>query len=400
MNEFLNQRGKTLHVRIGTAIPGSTIAGMSGDEEVIDYLRRRTYLLSQCGSTTGGMRPIAHFPFPRKGHEPIAPEMDKARLIAELQELSLERRVEDTGDFSVYVARASEIPNLLQEIGRLREVTFREVGEGCGHSRDLDQFDDYYLHVFLWDKQKQRPAGAYRMGICSEILATQGPRGLYTSTLFHYQPEFFERLGPAVELGRSFVALEYQRKFASLLFLWKGIGRYISRHPEMPVLFGAVSISRSYTSASRELIVQYFESRRREEISKFVRPRRPFRPVPFQPWDRAGICRGLRDLEDLSDSVSDLEADAKGIPILVRQYVNLGGRLLAFNVDRNFSDVLDGLVLVDLRRTDPVALERYMGREGVERFCRYHGVLNTSSRLATCKRSHFRPSHQDLLPIP
>jgi putative hemolysin len=254
-------------------------------------------------------------------------------------------RVEETAEFSVFVARASEVPHILQEIRRLREITFREAGEGCGRSRDLDLFDDYYLHVFLWDKRRQRVAGAYRMAVCPKILSTRGPGGLYTSTLFHYQPEFFEKLGPALELGRSFVVGEYQRKFPALLLLWKGIAGYIARHPQTPVVFGAVSISSRYNSASRELIFRYFESRRCEGISGFVRPRRPFRPHPFQPWDCAGTSRVLQDLGDLGASVSDLEIDAKGIPILVRHYLKLGGTVLAFNVDSNFSDVLDGLVV-------------------------------------------------------
>jgi hypothetical protein len=253
-----------------------------------------------------------------------------------------------------------------------------EVGEGTGRSRDLDQFDDYYLHVFLWDNTKQQLAGAYRMGICPEILASRGPKGLYTSTLFRYRPQFFERLGPAAELGRSFVLPEYQRQFAPLLLLWKGIARYISHHPETPVLFGAVSISSRYSSASRELIVRYFESRQREEVSELVRPRRPFRPFRLRPWDGAAIGRSLRDLEDLGDSVSDLESDAKGIPVLFRQYTKLGGTMLAFNVDRNFSNALDGLVFVDLRRTDSFALERYMGKEGAHRFREYHGLVDTN----------------------
>jgi len=376
MNEFLHQRGKTLDVRIGTVVPNSTIAGMQSDDEAIDYLRRRTYLLGQRHHRAVHFRSIADSPFPRKGHEPIALETDKEALAAEIRELSLEKRVEDTREFSVYVARAAEIPQVLQELGRLREITFRQVGEGCGRSRDLDQFDNYYLHVFLWDKCKQRLAGAYRMGVCPEILGTRGPGGLYTNTLFHFEPEFFEKLGPALELGRSFVVPEYQRQFASLLLLWKGIGAYISRHPETPVLFGAVSISSRYNAASRELIVRYFESRRSEGVSRLVRPRRPFRPFRFRPWDCAGTCRAVRDLEDLGDLVSDLETDAKRIPILFRQYAKLGGTLLAFNVDRNFSDVLDGLVLLDLRRTDSGALERYMGKEGLERFCRYHGLFS------------------------
>lgn len=376
MNEFLSQRGKTLDVRIGTPVSSSTIVALQSDEVAIDYLRRRTYLLGQRRQKTARSRSIVGFSFPRKAREPIVPETETELLVAETGQLSSEQRVEDTREFSVYVARASEIPQVLQELGRLREMTFREVGEGCGRSRDLDQFDDYYLHAFLWDKRRQRLAGAYRMGVCPEILGTRGPAGLYTSTLFHFEPGFFEKLGPALELGRSFVLPEYQRQFASLLLLWKGIGRYISRHPATPVLFGAVSISSRYNAASRELIVRYFESRRCEEISRFVRPRRPFRTFQFKPWDCAGTGRALRDLEDLGDSVSDLESDAKRIPILFRQYAKLGGTLLAFNVDRNFSNVLDGLVLLDLRRTDSAALERYMGKEGLERFRRYHGLFS------------------------
>lgn len=203
--------------------------------------------------------------------------------------------------------------------------------------------------------------------------------GLYTSTLFHFEAGFFNKLDPALELGRSFVVPEYQRQFGPLLLLWKGIGSYISTHPETPILFGAVSISNRYNVASRELIVRYFESRQVDELARFVRPKRPFRALPFQPWDCAGTSRALRDLQDLGDSVSDLETDAKTLPILFRQYAKLGGTLLAFNVDRHFSHVLDGLVLLDLRRTDSLALERYMGKEGLEHFRRFHGLLPHSA---------------------
>jgi len=168
------------------------------------------------------------------------------------------------------------------------------------------------------------------------------------------------------------VVAEYQRKFASLLLLWKGIGAYVARNPETPVLLGAVSISRGYSSASRELIVKYFESRQRNPLSQFVRPRRPFRPPPLHSWNCAAVSTVLRGFEDLGHSVSHLETDAKGIPVLVRQYLKLGASVLAFNVDRNFSDVLDGLVCLDLRRTEPTALERYMAKDGLARFQQFH----------------------------
>lgn len=373
-NEFLSQKGKTPDVRIGTAIPSRTIIGLPSDEIAIEYLRRRTFLLSQRRRPRPVQSPfISNFPLLRKRSEPIAPESEARLLLEEIEQLSPEQQVEDTGEFSVYVASASSIPKVLHDLGRLREITFREVGEGCGHSLDLDQFDNHYLHVFLWDKQRQRIAGAYRMGVCPEILKTRGPRGLYTSTLFHLDDRFFERLGPALELGRSFVVPEYQRQFAPLLLLWRGIAKYVSRHPGTPVLFGAVSISNRYSEASRELIVRYFESRRNEEISRFVHPRRPFRTFQFKRWDYAGTCRVLRDLGDLGDLVSDLETDSKTLPILFRQYAKLGGTFLAFNVDRSFADALDGFVVLDLRKTDPVALERYMGKEGLQNFRRFHG---------------------------
>ena len=382
MSEFLSQAGKTVEIRIGTPVPGDVLARLHGDQETIDYLRRRTYLLSRRSRAAPGQFLNPNFVFPRKEHAPIAAETARDALLAEIQQLDPGQLLEDTREFSVYVARAQQIPSLLRELGRLREITFRDVGEGTGESRDLDPFDAYYLHVFLWDKAKQQLAGAYRMGIGPEILARRGPRGLYTSTLFHYDPRFFEKLGPAVELGRSFVLPDYQRQFAPLLLLWRGIARYLSDHPETPVLFGAVSISNRYSPASRELIVRYFESRQPDEMSGLVRPRRPFRSSWLRPWDCTAICHSLRDLEDLGASVSDLETDAKGIPILLRQYAKLGGRLLAFNVDRDFSDVLDGLVLVDLRQTDTAVLERYMGKQGLARF-RGHHLLSDPLKLDT-----------------
>ena len=273
----------------------------------------------------------------------------------------------------------------LQEVGRLREVTFRRAGEGTGKPRDLDRFDRYYWHVLLWHKPKQELVGGYRAGNTAEILAERGVSGLYTSTLFRYDPRLFEKIGPALELGRSFVRPEYQRQYAPLLLLWKGIARLLVTHPETPVLFGAVSISNDYNKTSREMIYRFFEARMREEESGgsidpkmiepgMIEPRRPFRPAWLRPWDCRAMCHALRDLEELSQPITDVETDGKGLPILLRQYAKIGGKLLGFNVDRKFSNVLDGLVMVDLRRTEITVLERFMGKDGAEKFRRYHGL--------------------------
>ena len=182
--------------------------------------------------------------------------------------------------------------------------------------------------------------GGYRVGNTAEILPQRGVRGLYTSTLFHYDAQFFEKIGPALELGRSFVRLEYQRQYAPLLLLWKGIARLLATHPETPMLFGAVSISNDYNKASREMIYRFFEARMQmDELAGLIEPRRPFRPARLRPWDCRAMCRVLRDLEELSEPITDVEVDGKGLPILLRQYAKIGGKLLGFNVDRKFSKI-------------------------------------------------------------
>jgi len=295
-------------------------------------------------------------------------------LAEELRRLAGDRCLVENAELAVYLVKAQETPRMLQELGRLREVTFREAGEGTGKQRDRDRFDNYYWHVLLWHKTRQELVGAYRAGNTAEILDKHGVNGLYTSTLFRYHVRVFEKLGPALELGRSFIRPEYQRQYAPLLLLWKGIARLLATQAKIPVLFGAVSISNDYSKASREMIYRFFEARMREdELAGMIEPRRPFRPAGLRPWDCHAMFAALRELEDLAQPIADVETDGKGLPILLRQYAKIGGKMLAFNVDRKFSNVLDGLVMVDLRKTEPAVLERYMGREGATEFRQHHG---------------------------
>jgi putative hemolysin len=185
----------------------------------------------------------------------------------------------------------------------------------------------------------------------------------------------FLKIGSALELGRSFVRLEYQRQYAPLLLLWKGIARFVAAHPETPVLFGAVSISNEYSSLSREMMVRYFEQREDGgEFADLIQARTPFRAHKLRRWDCGALCSVLRDLDELGEPISDVEEDGKGLPILIKQYAKVGGRLVGFNLDRKFSDVVDGLVIVDLRRTKPSVLERYMGEPEYAGFRRFHGL--------------------------
>ena len=377
LQEFLQQREKNVRIRIGKAIPSQLIANLEDDEEATEYLRLRTYLLSHRGKKPFSIPTRMRAALPRKHQERIAEEVPSRFVINDIVALPADRLLIENAEFAVYAARASELPHAIDELGRLREITFRAAGEGTGRSADLDQFDAYYWHLLLWNKEKQELAGAYRAGETDAIIRAHGIKGLYTNTVFRYDEQLFLKIGSALELGRSFVRPEYQRQYAPLLLLWKGIARFVAAHPETPVLFGAVSISNEYSSLSREMIVRYFEQRRVKdedgrEFADLIQARTPFRAPRLRRWDCGALCSLLRDLEELAEPISDLEEDGKGLPILLKQYAKVGGRLVGFNLDRKFSDVVDGLVIVDLRQTDPSVLERYMGKEGYAGFCRFH----------------------------
>ncbi|HWW15708.1 MAG TPA: GNAT family N-acyltransferase [Candidatus Dormibacteraeota bacterium] len=375
LQEFLHQEGRTVEVRVGGEIPSDCLAGIANDREAIEYLRWRTYLLARRSRPDKSWPAAVQSKIAEKVQEPVASAEPAETLAAELGRLAPDRCLAQNGDLAVYLAKANETPRMLQELGRLREVTFRMVGEGTGKARDLDRFDRYYWHMLLWHRTRQELVGAYRAGNTAEILPERGVSGLYTSTCFRYDARFFEKTGPALELGRSFVRPEYQRQYAPLLLLWKGIARLLATHAETPVLFGAVSISNDYSKASREMIFRFFEERMRDdELAGLIEPRRPFRPAGLRPWDCRAMCHALRDVEELSQPITDVEIDGKGLPILLRQYAKIGGKMVGFNVDRKFSNVLDGLVVVDLRKTEPAVLERYMGREAAARFRQRHGL--------------------------
>jgi putative hemolysin len=358
--EFHKMRGKTVRVRIGQSISHGVIGGYRDAERATAYVRLRTFFLANRAQ-----------PVPPHANKP-APAADarvpEQALVEEIASLPAEAELASSSEFAVYSAAAREIPRLLPEIGRCREIAFRAIGEGTGNEIDLDRFDEHYRHLILWSKADRRLAGAYRMAVTTDILPRFGLDGLYTSTLFRFQPEFFERLGPAVELGRSFVLADYQKNYASLFLLWKGIMRCVLRRPEAPVLFGAVSISQDYREASRGLIAAYLSDRASHELARFVSPHRRFHTLFRRDEQARRLASLAADIEDLSLSVSDIEDDGKGVPVLIRQYLKMGGRSLGFNVDASFSNALDALLMTDLRNAPQALLERCMGREEARAF--------------------------------
>ncbi len=362
--EFLKKRGAVIEVRIGSAVDAAKLEALGDDSSATGYLRLRSELLGKRVANESDIVASA---------TPVAEAVPAEKLEREIAALPVSCFLEETRDLQCYLAAAHQIPNTLREIGRLREITFRAAGEGSGETLDIDRYDAHYLHLFLWNRSTQEVVGAYRVGDIPKVLSRYGTKGLYTKSLFHFQPGFFNRLGPSLELGRSFVRPEYQRQFAPLLLLWKGIGQFVSRNPEYKILIGPVSVSNQYSPASRELIARYFErSTGMKSWFSAVRPKHKLRSKMVQKWEKEALCALLRDVDDLSAPISDLEPDGKGVPILVKQYLKLGGKLLAFSVDPEFANTLDGFVLVDLTKTTPETLGRYMGREQAQQFLAWH----------------------------
>lgn len=363
--EFIRKQGHTIGVRVGSLIPFARLDPLA-DEDLVAYLRLRTYVLRGRSEHRGG---------PAAAPTPVAPPLHPETIARDVLLLPPDACLLDADHFAVYCAPAERIPNLLHEIGRLREITFRAAGEGTGRDIDLDRFDAHYLHLFLWNRATRELVGAYRMGPTDQILPRLGKKGLYTSTLFRYSRRLLDSMGPALELGRSFVRPEYQRSYSSLLLLWKGIGRFILREPRYRHLFGPVSINNEYNSLSRQMMVQFLRANRLDtRWARHVRPRHPLRTIPLsEQWNPDLFRRVVRNPEDIAELVADIERQQKGIPVLLKQYLKLGGRVLGFNVDPNFSDVLDGLIWVDLLEVDPKILVRFLGEEEAARFLAAHG---------------------------
>jgi putative hemolysin len=332
--EMLAMRGRTIPVRIGQPVLREEIARLPDGDARTRGLRARVDALAT---------------------PPVAGRGCPDEIAANIATLD-QRLLLESGAYQVFCAPVSELPAILPEIGRLRELTFRHAGEGTGSARDLDRFDQTYEHLFVWDRTQRDIAGAYRIG-ATDVVARDGVEGLYTRTLFDYDARLLEQIGPALELGRAFVQPDYQRDFSPLLLLWKGIARLVARSGRYSRLFGVVSISDRYDSTSRQLLMKFLQTHRFDaDLGKLVRAKNP----PAPPPDTLVQATTVTSLEEVSSLIRRIESDGKDIPVLLRQYLKLNAKLLGFTVDREFGNVIDGLVVVDLAKVVPRILARLM----------------------------------------
>lgn len=392
--ETLASVGRTVRLSVGSPIPWSQLARHGEAEEIIEYLRARTYLLRDRPiDPTRVINLVEKRPLPRDEHRtkrtakpkvrpaasaalapvPSHPISPPARFAAEIESLGPEAFLLQHRDWDIVVGRRAALPRVVEEIGRLREIAFREVGEGSGKRLDLDRFDEDYLHLFLWDRRKREVLGAYRLGPTDEILPRRGIEGLYTHTLFDFGDALMRQISPALELGRSFVRPEYQRHPAALMLLWKGIGRFLATHPRYRMMFGPVSISNAYQSMSRRLLMAFLSADPRlSDFGNLIRPRNPVSMSPVTDFNEARLRRVAADLDEVDQLVREIESNQRTVPVLLRQYLKLNAKLLGFNIDPEFHDCLDGLMLVDLLDCDRRIMDQYMGPDGAKAFLAEH----------------------------
>jgi putative hemolysin len=377
--ENLKKRSRIVRAHVGKPVPFKRLAELD-DSAIMDYLRLRTYNL-QNRNCEKHRNPLLRRSINRaSSHRPVARAKEAGLIAAEIRRLPPEQVLFSSRNFDVVSASAAQIPNVLREIGRLREITFRKAGEGTGNAIDIDRFDEYYQHIMLWDRERDEIVGAYRLGHADAILKECGFRGLYTSTLFEYKDELTPVFRSALELGRSFVRPEHQKTYQPLMLLWSGIGRFIANHPQYRFLFGAVSINNEYLGVSRRLMVKFLkEGHTDSDLARFVRARNS-PPLGSMGKKNLGLAYSMvHDIQDFSELISDIEQDGTGIPILLKHYMKLGGKFLGFSIDPKFNNALDSLVLVDLARTDLRILGRYMGQQGAVSFLNFNGVGSKSA---------------------
>ncbi len=357
-SELFNKQGQTIKLRIGKPINIADYPEYNNSTKLLSFLRARTYALGT------GLEEEKKLFNPRnifkikKLPEAFAPEMDGAILEKEVEPLRDTYRVWQEKNYEVFIAPTSVIPNVIREIGRLREITFREIGEGTNKSVDLDEYDIYYHHLFIWDTEAKLIVGAYRIGLGDEIFYSQGKNGFYLNELFKIKEQLMPVLRKSIELGRSFIRKEYQQKPLPLFLLWKGIFKFLIDNPRYRYLIGPVSISNSFSKFSKSLIVDYINRNHFDhEMAQYVKPRRKFK-VDFSKIDADMLMAGEDSFKNLDDIISEVETRSMKVPVLLRQYIALNANIICFNIDPKFADCLDGFLVLDFQKVPAEMLEK------------------------------------------
>lgn len=346
-SEILNKSNQNINIVFRKQIPVKTINSFSSVKSLSHYLRAKTYSLSGPLKTQKFFQSKLYLT--EKSKHKIIDPTDKELILNDLLKLDNDCFLFSNGSFSVYCAPYSAFPNIIREIGRLREITFREVGEGTNKSIDLDEYDLYYHHLIIWDHVNKRIAGSYRIGKGKEIINEYGKTGFYISSLFRLKNGINPVLEKSLELGRSFIIKEYQRHPLALFLLWKGIFWYLMHNPDYQYLIGPVSISNDFSKRSKSLIVQFTKEHFSDSsLSLYIKPRKKFRiPNDVVNHNRKLLENTDGNIKTLELYINELQPELT-IPVILKKYLHMNGKIIGFNLDPEFNDCLDALMIVNI----------------------------------------------------
>lgn len=349
-SEILTQRERKIKIRIGHPISVEDQKELTSITAYTAFLRRKTYMLSNAFQRKKFIEKIPKtLKLPKPPKKIIGP-IPQQEIIKEIQVLrNTDKRLLISKNYEVFLAKAEFIPNILQEIGRQREITFREIGEGTNKSIDLDKFDSYYYHMFLWDENEKKVAGAYRMGLGSEIFPRYGIEGFYLHELFRFDFELFKMMSESIEMGRAFIIKEYQQRPMPLFLLWKGIIHVTLRYPEHRYLIGGVSISNKFSEFSKSLMIEFMKSNYYDPfIAQYVHPKKEYK-VKLKDEDKHFVLEKTEsDLNKFDRLIDEIEPDGLRMPVLLKKYIKQNAKLVAFNVDPLFNNAVDGLMYISI----------------------------------------------------
>lgn len=345
-SELLNKKNRVVRLRIGNPI---SVESQNSFHDIVQYgkfLRAKTYLL---GSSLEVKKFFIKSQKAMPKAEPIAAEIENNVLKKEIADIAEDYLLFTMKNYDIYCSPSVKIPNVLNEIGRLREVTFRAVGEGTNRSIDLDEYDLYYYHLFIWDKEEEKIVGAYRVGKGKEIVDRYGMKGFYINSLFKMRKEMLPVLYESIELGRSFITEAYQRKPLPLFMLWKGILYFLLKNPEYRYLIGPVTISGKYTEVSKELIMKFIMANHYNyDMARYVLPRSKYLVGTNEPGIQVMLDVAHKDIGVLDKMIGDIEPSSDKLPVLLKKYISLNAKIIGFNIDPKFNMCLDGLLILDI----------------------------------------------------
>jgi putative hemolysin len=349
-SEVLSQKNRVVKVRIGNPISVKAQKEHESLNDFTEFLRRKTYMLSKpYDKETKRLSDIPNAIKIPKAPKKIAATTDQQAMIKEVDALREmgDKRLLESKNYEVFLSKKEHIPNILTELGRLREITFRAIGEGTNNATDLDRYDDYYHQMFLWDRDANRIAGAYRMGMGSEISKAYGMDGFYLNELFKFEPELHKMMSESIEMGRAFIIKEYQQKPMPLFLLWKGIVHCTLRFPEHKYLIGGVSISNKFSNFSKSLMIEFMKSNYYDPyIAQYITPKKDFK-VKLEDADKDFIFdESEADLNKFDKIIDELEPNELRLPVLIKKYVKQNAKVVAFNVDPLFNNAVDGLMYI------------------------------------------------------